>query len=166
VGSTAVRVRSWQDWITGVGSEPPLLVLVPHTEKDQSQLSTLVIEAAEQLAVDRIDVSYVGVSRPIVVLLGCRTGDTTIPFQRFPAAFRRGGAAIVLATLTKVLGRYAGQVAGQTVTLLAERARERQVTFGEVMRDVRRRMLADGVPTVLAVTAYGDADWVLGPEVG
>jgi hypothetical protein len=165
VGKAPTHARSWPDWRTGVGSaSPPLLVLLPHTEKDQAQLSTLVIEAAEQLAVDRINESYVGEGGPIVLLLGCRTGDTTIPFQRFPAAFRRGGAAIVLATLTKVLGRYAGQVAGQTVSLLAERARERPVTFGEVMRDVRRRLLAAGVPTVLALTAYGDADWVLGPE--
>jgi hypothetical protein len=165
LGKPASQVKTWPDWATRIGSEsPPLLVLLPHTEKDAAQLSTLVIEAAERLAVDRINASYVGAG-PIVLLLGCRTGDPTIPFQRFPAKFRRCGAAIVLASLTKVLGRYASQIAAQTVKLLAERGRERQVTFGEVIRDVRRALLAAGVPTVLALTAYGDADWVLGPDV-
>jgi hypothetical protein len=72
----------------------------------------------------------------------------------------------VLATLTKVLGRHAGPVAARIVAALAESSRGREVTFGEVLRDVRRSLLAEGVLTVLAVTAYGDADWVLGPTNG
>jgi hypothetical protein len=167
LGTKAIQPRSWPDWVGDVKrASPPLLVLLPHTEKDQAQLSTLVIEEREQLAVDKIDDEYVGVGGPIVLLLGCRTGDPTIAFQCFPAAFRRAQAPIVLATLTKVLGRHAGKVAGAVVTSLAEQASQREVTFGEVMREVRRALLAAGMPTVLALTAYGDADWVLGPDGG
>jgi len=31
-----------------------------------------------------------------------------------------------------------------------------------VMVDLRRRLLAEGLPTVLALAVFGDADWVIG----
>ncbi|MEO5575584.1 MAG: hypothetical protein ABIR67_03160 [Gaiellaceae bacterium] len=166
-GVPASRAKTWPEWAGFVKqSGPGVLVVLPHTVNDEFDLSVLEIEEGEQLGVADIDDTYVGEQGPIVILLGCETGDPLIPFQEFPAAFRRSGASIVLATLTKVLGRNAGPVAARLVTVLAESSRSREVTFGEAMRDVRRALLAEGMPTVLAVTAYGDADWILGPTNG
>lgn len=166
-GAPANRAKTWPEWAGFVEQPGPgLLVVLPHTVNDAFNLSALEIEGGEQLGVADINHTYVGKKGPIVILLGCETGDPLIPFQEFPAAFRRSGASIVLATLTKVLGRNAGPVAARLVTMLAESARTREVTFGEAMRDLRRALLAEGMPTVLAVTAYGDADWILGPTNG
>lgn len=165
-GVAAPRAKTWLEWVEGVKSSPPLLVVLPHTLLDETGILALQIEKAEALSVVDIKETHVGAKGPIVLLLGCETGDPQLAFQQFPAAFRRAGAAIVLATLTKVLGRHAGPVAARIVAALGESSRAREVTFGEVLRDVRRSLLADGVLTVLAVTAYGDADWVLGPTNG
>jgi hypothetical protein len=38
------------------------------------------------------------------------------------------------------------------------------VAAGEVLLRLRRRSLAEGTPAVLAIVAYGDADWLLGGD--
>jgi hypothetical protein len=101
-------------------------------------------------------------AQPVALLLGCNTGDPLLAFQRFPAAFSRNGAAIVLATLTKVLGRHAAPVADRLVRELVAQSRQEETTFGDVMLAMRRALLLDGYPMVLALTAYGDADWRFG----
>jgi hypothetical protein len=166
-GGHAVHAKTWPEWIECVKElTPPLLVLLPHTLENEASIRCLQIEDAEQLPVGDISDAYVGKPPPIVLLLGCDTATPEMPFQQFPTAFRRANAAIVVGTLTKILGRHAGPVAAQLVTKLTEIAAERDVTFGEVMRDARRAMLRAGAPTVLAVTAYGDAGWMLGPGNG
>jgi hypothetical protein len=40
-----------------------------------------------------------------------------------------------------------------------ESAGEAGSTFGTALLDVRRRGLAAGLPVVLSLVAYGDADW-------
>jgi hypothetical protein len=47
------------------------------------------------------------------------------------------------------------------IEILAELARQSQFTFGEVMLQLRRRALAKGLPVVLTLFPYGDADWRL-----
>ena len=37
-----------------------------------------------------------------------------------------------------------------------------EVTFGELLRDLRRGLLAEGHPGVLGLVGFGDADWVFG----
>lgn len=37
-------------------------------------------------------------------------------------------------------------------------------TFGDVMLGVRRQALKEGIPMVLCIHAYGDADWKLAKE--
>jgi hypothetical protein len=163
----ATHAKTWTEWVERVKElTPPLLVLLPHTLENEASIRCLQIEDAEQLPVGDISDAYVGKPPPIVLLLGCDTATPEMPFQQFPTAFRRANAAIVVGTLTKILGRYAGPIASRLVTKLSEIAAERDVTFGEVMRDARRAMLREGVPTVLAVTAYGDAGWMLGPANG
>jgi hypothetical protein len=95
------------------------------------------------------------------VLLGCETGSSAAPFQDFVAAFRRSGAALVLGTLSEILGRQAGPVAQELTQELRRQLRDRPTPFGDVLLTVRRKLLQKGLTVVLALIAYGDADWLL-----
>ncbi|HEX2282710.1 MAG TPA: hypothetical protein VHG52_13210 [Thermomicrobiales bacterium] len=159
------QARTWTKWVADITKlTPSLLVILPHTLSADGIPTMEVGKRAHLGAVDIADahVSASPDTLPIVLLLGCETGDPTLAFQQFPAAFRRKGAAIVLATLTKVLGRHAAPVATRLVAALVEQSRQEHVTFGDVMLDMRRELLLDGYPMVLALTAYGDADWRFG----
>lgn len=166
---TVEYVEDWDAWRNVIRRRSPsLLVLLPHTLEDEDYIPTLEIGAAERLPEDQITADcvhgtlYSGVQAPIVLLLGCETAVPDIPFQAFAAQFRLNGAAIVLSTLTPVLGRHAVPVAQ---LLLEELHHTAQIggVFGEALLAVRRRALAMGIPMVLSLVAYGDADWRLQP---
>ena len=164
-GDEAKMAATWKDWTTNIAaSSPPLLVVLPHTVSDSASIPAMEIGTTAQLPADQVDETYVGTDKtgPIVILLGCTTAAGQIPYEEFPARFRLAGAAIVLGTLTKVLGRHAAPVALQLVEALAEQTKQETRTFGDVMLKLRRQMLLGGAATVLAVVPYGDADWLLG----
>jgi hypothetical protein len=163
----AEYVEDWDAWRSVIRRRgPPLLVLLPHTLEDKDYIPTLEIGAGERLPEDQITPECVHATHdrppPVVLLLGCETAVPDIPFQAFAAQFRLNGAAIVLSTLTPVLGRHAVPVAQ---ILLEELHRTAQAggVFGEAMLRVRRRALSAGIPMVLSLVAYGDADWRLEP---
>jgi hypothetical protein len=164
-GAEVGLAETWEEWITGIEKlSPSLLVLLPHTLSARG-IATLEVGKSAHLGSVHIKAAHVRGSPdalPIVLLLGCKTGDPKLAFQKFPAAFRRRGAAIVLATLTTVLGRHAAPVAVRIVTAMVEQSKQKDATFGDVMLDMRRKLLLDGYPMVLALTAYGDADWRFG----
>jgi hypothetical protein len=89
-----------------------------------------------------------------------------VAYERFPGLFRRAGAEIVFATLTEVLGRHAAPMAAALAEEIAGAWRRGPVPAGEVLLRVRRQGLAGGMPAVLAIVAYGDADWLLGEAQG
>lgn len=159
------RRRTWTEWRSAIISErPDLLVLLPHTVQ-ASGVGALDIDDVLPLRVSQIRPPYVAVSgqeRPIVLLLGCETAVADVPFQEFPASFLEAGAPMVVGTLTKILGRHAAPVAIELVTKLVKRSNGPPSTFGQLMLDLRRELLAAGIPTALVVTAYGNTDWVLG----
>jgi hypothetical protein len=161
----ASQARSWTQWVKAIArAKPPgLLIVLPHTLRDEAEWALEIGKAQQLLAAD-VDEQYVGKAGPIVILIGCETSPGEVPFEEFPTQFRRAGASIVVATLTKVLGRHAAPVSAALTAALAEQAAAGPATFGEVFRSVRRNLLAQGVPMVLAVTAYGDADWILSTE--
>jgi hypothetical protein len=159
------HVHDWDTWRTAIQNRgPSLLVLVPHTLKDDHDIPTLEIGEEQQLPEDQITASYVHATRdyrpPIVLLLGCETAVPDVPFQGFSVPFRIHGAAIVLSTLTPVLGRHAVPVAQMLLGEL-KRAARASGTFGDALLGLRRRALAAGIPMVLSLVAYGDADWRL-----
>lgn len=161
----AAYVEDWDGWRQGVQAKAPsLLVLLPHTLKDADDIPTLEIGDKKQLPEDQITADYVhggpGADPPVVLLLGCETAVPDIPFQGFAAQFRGNGAAIVLSTLAPVLGRHAIPVAAILASELARAAGEGG-TFGDALLGLRRRALAAGIPMVLGLVAYGDADWRL-----
>jgi len=111
---------------------------------------------------------------PIVLLLGCDTAMPKIAFQSFVLKFRQpGGAAIVMGTLAAVLGRYAAPLAEHLVVALREAAlaapppdvESDEATFGKVLWSARRQLMANGQLMALTLTAYGDAQWRLGPPI-
>jgi hypothetical protein len=158
----ATKATTWTDIQEKVGTvNPTMLFLVPHTEG-----SLLVPESeigGEQEMMTRIR-DRMGPPRDkdvVVVLLGCDTAKTGIPYQGMAAEFRDAGAAVVVTTINDILGRHAVPVARQLLKILKATSEGPERSMGDVMRDLRRRGLADGYPMALSVVAFGDADWVL-----
>jgi hypothetical protein len=167
-----LHVKSWKDWTSHIKTDQPsVLLLLPHTpyEKDL-EVYGLEIARSERLwasqLVEAVESYIQGPDdRPVIaLLLGCATAGGTVTYEDFPALFRRAGAEIVVGTLPRILGRHAASVGELFLRLLFERREKGEATFGEIMRDIRRRALLDGIPMALTLVAYGDADWVLEAE--
>jgi hypothetical protein len=160
----AISVNTWQRWKTDIAAHSPsILVLIPHTDTDaQLKLPKMEIGDAQWLTLDQLDESYVRSSGgpPIVLLLGCETGQQQVSFEDFISNFAYRGAAIVVSSTTFLLGRQATLLAGEFVRTLREMSSKNgDKTFGDVVLTVRRNMLRKGYPMVLSVSSYGDADW-------
>jgi hypothetical protein len=155
----------WGQWRTLVASHSPaLLMLLPHSDKDDCKISFLEI-GGNTLGMDHITKEYVRSPQtafpPIVFLLGCSTAKSFIAFEGAVARFRRGGAAIVVSTTAPMLGRQASAIAVEFLQQLKAQSNDKKLSFGQILLSVRRAMLLKGVPAVLAVVSYGDADWQL-----
>jgi hypothetical protein len=163
----AARVRTWLEWVRSAGATAPsLLVLLAHSAADDLSGTVLEIEQDERRSLADINPKYLGPTGdarvgPIVLLLGCDTAIADQHYQTFVAQFRLQGAALVVGTIATVAGSHAAQVATSFVGALegAGAAADGPVAFGDLLRTLRARLLADGEVMALALTAYGDADW-------
>lgn len=171
VASSGVdRVDTWPNWVESIKTrEPGLLVVLPHTELVAGGTELRIADGSDpqlhRLVDARVIKKHVGVSRPkIVFLLGCETSDVKTAYASFPSAFRSAGASIIIATLTSVLGRHATPVARQLMEKLDEYWSESTdpATVGTALAEVRRSLVAAGLPFGMVLVAYGDADWVIG----
>lgn len=170
-GAPPIPATTWDEWIARVSSAawPPLLVLVPHHTSSEGE-EVLEIGPAQKLGSADLEDRIVmgqharGVdAAPIVVLAGCETLLAGISYESFVTRFRQHGAAVVIGTIASVLGLDAGPVAGElAAALTAEFGHAPPRTLGDVMLGVRRKLVAAGHVMVLALSAYGDADWELG----
>jgi len=162
----ARRVDGWEEWRNEVAAGPALTMLLAHTVySDTLETYGLEIGHADRCWAGDIDGRFVPPERrPVVTaLLGCETAAAgRVSYERFPGLFRRAGAEVVFATLTEVLGRHAAPLAAALAEEIADAWRRGPVPAGEVLVRMRRRVLAAGMPAVLAIVAYGDADWLLG----
>ena len=156
-------VNTWLAWKREVKRlSPSMLLLIPHTDKNAFQITTMEIGGDTPLPADQITEEYVrgpGNPAPLVLLLGCETGSSAISFESFVALFRLYGASIVVSTSVKVLGRHATAAASHFIRGIRALGGKKGVTFGDVVLRVRREMLNEGYPMVLSVSSYGDADW-------
>jgi hypothetical protein len=159
--------EDWDAWAEAIAQQArQLLVLLPHHER-QGGFEILEIGAGDQRRSTTLRARHVRPEghaeiQPIVLLLGCETNQAKIDFESFVQRFRAHGAAIVVSTIATVLGRDAAPVAAEIVDELAAVGADPDASFGEVLRAVRRRVLAQGKPLVLGLTSYGDADWRIG----
>ncbi len=155
--------RGWKDWVRQIrAGSPSLLILLPHTALDGDDVPTLEI-SNDALASDHLEREHVlgpaGEPHPIVLLLGCNTDNAGLPFESFVPAFADQQAAVVVTSLSKILGRHAAPLAAHFVEQLAAFPQDGTHRIGEVMREVRRRSALAGPPLALVLKSYGDADW-------
>jgi hypothetical protein len=156
-------VQNWTDWRKIVrGHSPALLVSLSHTESTDDDIS-LMIGARSKLRVDVVGPHHTcgpGTGNgPVVLLIGCSTAGSTVPWQSVAAAFRRARAPVVVGTLIETLGRQAAPMAREVVAYLS--TADEDSTVGELLRAIRRTLLARGFTLAMALVAVGDADWVL-----
>ena len=169
-GDADPLVTSWDSWQSLVASDrrPGLLLLMSHTVRDEdTETFGLEIGAHDAVFSAQLDKRFVPPKeRPVVVaLLGCETAAAgALGWERFPARFRRAGAEVIIGTLTEVLGRHAATVGEELVAAMYGTVPDGGASVGEVMVGVRRRLLAQGLPMVLALTVFGDADWLISKE--
>jgi hypothetical protein len=171
-------VDTWGAWASAISERPSLLVLLSHTVEHQS-VTALEIgpeEGGSRLKLIELVPELVKAhptDTPLVLLLGCDTAVERNEFRSFVGQFIDSGAALVVGTITPVLGEHAAPVSQSLIRHIAsafaagDHAPEDRVsTFGELMLRVRRRLLTDGELTALCIASFGDADWRLRPSGG
>jgi hypothetical protein len=169
-GHAPDQASDWAQWRSSVQRQSPLLlVILAHNETAPNRLPELSIgagkTAAHRLILSSIrdDVLKGPATQPapIVMLLGCETGAPDISYLGYVPKLRRYGAAIVMCTGATVLGRHIAPVSVELVRGLRAATAGGPAALGDVMLQLRRRMLAAGFPIVLSLTAVGDADWLI-----
>ncbi|MCM8597777.1 MAG: hypothetical protein NFW04_03820 [Candidatus Accumulibacter sp.] len=163
VAQNARTVKDWNEWEDAVEEESPsLLLLLPHSMEDQAHPGIAGLEiGGVLLTYPELESTYVAgpaASSPVVLLLGCSTQLTDVPFLNFVEAFKRERAALVIGTLATMRGRRAVAFVSELLDGLKAAAGSER-TFGEVFLDSKRRLLANGDGFVLSLTAYGDVGW-------
>jgi hypothetical protein len=98
---------------------------------------------------------------PIVLLIGCEVAVADISYESLTALFQKRGASLVVGSLARILGREAGPLMAELVESFAKLTEP--TSLGAVLRDLRRKLLLEGNPTVLALIGIGDADWQITP---
>lgn len=157
---------AWDRWRLAIQANPCSLLLVTcHTEEIQGGIiQKMEIGNDSWLAADHINKSYVkhaDSSQPLLLLLGCETGAPKVSLLSLVSKFHDAGAKIVVSTTSSIHASHAVPIAIAFVKALHALCSRHSGRLGEVMRDLRRVALADGLPAVLCLTAFGDADYVL-----
>ena len=158
------QVDEWAAWKSAVATAPgpSLLLLMPHTVYDD-HFSVYGLEIGEASVEVAFEAAVPADAPAVVVLLGCETARAgAVSYELFPAQFRLAGAKVVIATLTEVLGRHAAPIAVRLVSEVYDQTAGDDRGIGDVLLAARRHLLAAGLLPVLAVVAFGDADWIIG----
>jgi hypothetical protein len=157
----ATKATDWEDIQAKVGAlDPSMIFLLPHTDKVEALNASEVGGMLDVFGRIRDRMGDRGDKDYVVVLLGCDTAHTEIPYQGMVREFRASGARVVVSTVNAILGRHAVPVAKELLEILKSGSVADR-SMGDALRELRRRALADGYPMVLSVVAFGDADWVL-----
>jgi hypothetical protein len=158
----ADSASTWLKWAEAIDEKhPALLVLLSHTVEDALEIGPE--DSGERATVAQINSKFVKTltkDAPIVFLLGCETVVADDKLVSFVGRFRDQGAALVVGTITPVLGEHSAAVVKAVVAKLAQK-RDHPASFGELMRDARRDLLSKGELTALCATSFGDASWLV-----
>jgi hypothetical protein len=168
--SQTATASDWDSWRASVSSHSPLLMVVlPHNQESENKMLELSIGSgklpAHRLLLGSIDSTVVKgpntIPGGIVMLMGCETGAPKTSYLGYVPKLRRYGASIIMSTGAGVLGRQISPICVQLIEGLKAATKNGPAPLGEVMLSVRRRALAAGLPIVLALSASGDADWLI-----
>jgi len=165
VVASARTVKGWEEWESAVEADSPsLLMLLPHSQEDPAHPGITGLEiGGALLTYPELESSYVAgpaAKAPVVLLLGCSTQLTDVPFLNFVEAFKREKAALVVGTLATIRGRRTVAFVSALLEGLKSAAGSER-SFGDVFLETKRRLLAGGDGFVLSLTAYGDVGWRL-----
>lgn len=165
VARSTRTAADWNDWKREVQADSPsLLMLLPHTQDDPQRPGIPALEiGGVLLPSSKFGSRYVtgpAGQSPVVLLLGCSTQLTDVPFLSFVEAFKRENAALVIGTLATIRGRRTVDFVFELLDGLKSAAGSER-TFGEVFLETKRKLLASGDGFVLSLTAYGDVGWRL-----
>lgn len=164
-GARSFLASDWRQWKTlSDQHEPVLLVALPHNVDNDLGFQALQISGDQELALNEIGVDYRPPAQSVILLLGCNTAAAAVEYEDFIAGLRGAGAAVVVGTITYVLGMQAAPLAREFVRQFWSQPADQAVSMGEVVRAVRTRMVRAGNPLALAITAFGCADWLLAPK--
>lgn len=160
-----VSVKKWKEWVKAIKKKPVMLLALPHTAGEGSQISMEI--SGDTLMTGLINESYVKAKSkdngPLVILFGCDTTSVanTESYTRHVTVFRQADAALVLGTVGTVFGADAAKVSAKIVKQLVATSKNTTERFGEVLRQVKRDAVADSLMVALCLVAFGDADWRL-----
>jgi len=155
------RVASWGEWRDAVRDQhPQLLVVLGHTETSSGEM---ILEIGKDSWLKDPDVradvlQAEGSPSPLVLLLACSTAVARDPFGGLPAAFTAGGAAAVVATLTKMHGPHGARAAAAVVRSICEASAGGGETLGAALKEARRRLVEQGLLDGLLLVSHGEID--------
>ena len=160
--------NSWDEVASAVTScAPGLIVMMPHQVVDpRFEVESLEIGGSAVLRAGQLLSQYVRKPDgpdPIVLLLGCRTANSSLTYLNFVGEFRSRGAALVIGTTATVLGQDVAPIAQCFIRELAKASLrdDHSIELGELLRAVRRQMIAEQNAAAFALIAFGDADLVV-----
>lgn len=172
-GAAPVPADSWDALQQAVAARhPSLILLLVHTAVEDGDIEQKAeLGVGSWRAVSDIKRRYVRADPadppPMVVMLGCESGAPTVDFLGFASQLRDAGAGIVVTANSTIHSLHAVPVAAAMLRALRDVPPATATrTLGEVMRTVRREMLAEGNPMVLCLSVFGDADWKLAVHAG
>lgn len=166
----ANRAFDWAEWcrrideMSAQDNQSALLIILPHTNYNSSiKMDELEIGKDSRLLLSEIENKHIARGNSLVVLLGCKTACSPNAISSFVSGFACEGAKIVIGTTTAILGIHAVPLAKALAEGLGK-AQKEQVpsSLGVLMRDLRRKFLAQNMPLALSTVAFGDADWLFG----
>lgn len=166
----ANRATCWKSWKTIIlENAPTMLVVAGHTQL-QNSIAELEIEGA-LLSMSQIEQTYVVRPKgdpPVVLLLGCEMHVTAASISAISGRFKSKGAAVVVATLSKIRGNQVPACIAHitrafhdaSAASTKDKARGHS-TVGFALLRAKQTLLANGNSIAMSLTAVGDAEWRL-----
>lgn len=169
-GHPVADIDSWKAWRACIKAQPDtkLFLLLTHVNTFNN-LEVLEIGQGKRLGKNGIVGGLLGNSGTpkLLILIGCETADVTNTLAPYHELFQnQAGASVIVSSLASILGRDAVPIAREIVNELSviRTAAESEIALGELMRRIRRTLLAKGHGGILGILCFGDADWVFGGQ--
>ena len=161
VGGTTTIVENWADWETEVARcSPSVLIAIAH--HDLVQRAGIAVPMLEiggtSVRPGERHIRVMSDARgPLVLLLGCDTSLHHGGILSFASLLRSCAPAIV-SSMGELIAEEAPQIAQVLLSELISSAQDGR-TFGEALRDARRKLMSEGRPAALQLVLQGDSEW-------